>query len=232
MDEGTPQGSPCRRLSGYVIYIANTLNKAQNQIGKIEWAPTRRSSRFTKAPSRPKSFQVGLFSYADDVKPLVISEGTTAMERKWLCKQVDKILEEAATQEHLNWGPGKESSVTFSDQGPLESTITLGILINSRFNFQPHVNARTEKAQRLLAVMVRLAKTNGGLPPGALRSLLTGALRPTFTWGRTMEPGGHGDELVRDATPGIPITQEDNRGVPRGKPPEAGMDRFSGAPPI
>lgn len=65
----------------------------------------------------------------------------------------------------------------------VQSTTTLFILINARLNFQPHVEARTDKAERLLATMLRLGKTNGGLALSSLRAKLTSAIKPILTWG-------------------------------------------------
>jgi len=71
--------------------------------------------------------------------------------------------------------------ITFSHEGPLENITTLRILVNSRLDFQAHINTQTGKAEDLLAVMLRLGKTNGGLPPGSLRAIFMGAIRPVFT---------------------------------------------------
>jgi len=86
-------------------------------------------------------------------------------------------------RDHLEWNKEKDSSVTFSLHGPIESTTTLGIRINSRLNFQPHLDYRLEKAQKLWGVMKRLGNSRGGMAPAAMRALLTGAIRPIFTYG-------------------------------------------------
>jgi len=75
LDDGTPQGSPLSPVI-WLIYLANTLKTAKHQITEFSRAPTRRSARLTSAA--PKiTFQVDLFSHADDINPLVISEHTT-----------------------------------------------------------------------------------------------------------------------------------------------------------
>jgi hypothetical protein len=91
----------------------------------------------------------------------------------------------------LRWDPSKFSSVTLGD-GPLERSSTLGIMVNSRLSFQEHINDQMEKAAKLAKVMYRLGNINGGMYPSSLRALITGALRPIFTWGSEVWNGrGH-----------------------------------------
>lgn len=64
----------------------------------------------------------------------------------------------------MRWGLQKERAVrfgeTFNDQ-----TVSLGITINSKLNFQPQINKRTEKVRSLWNVMKRLGNSNGGSAP-------------------------------------------------------------------
>jgi len=159
-------------LAIWLIYLADILRKAQKLLTEIDaqGTPTRRSKRLDSALTPTKELQVDLFSYADDVNPLVISSSTTEKEHSRLCQQVDWILEGKASQDHLEWDPSKDRTITFSSQARMESTVTLGILIHPRLSCQPHIDPRTSKAEQLLGVMLRLGKSNGGLSPGAYRS--------------------------------------------------------------
>lgn len=55
--------------------------------------------------------------------------------------------------------------------------------MKSRKDLQQHVNERTAKTESLLNNMLPLGETNGGLPLGAFRALLMGAIRLISTWG-------------------------------------------------
>lgn len=46
------------------------------------------------------------------------------------------IKEAEARKHQFEWDPSKYGSGTFSDKGRMESSTTLGILVNSRLNFQ------------------------------------------------------------------------------------------------
>jgi len=67
--------------------------------------------------------------------------------------------------------------------GPLESTTTLGICINSHLSFQHNVNTEAAKAKKPLGALQRLGNSNSGMSPASLRALYTGAIRPIFLWG-------------------------------------------------
>jgi len=84
----------------WLIYIGRTLKEADTQISHIE-IPTRRSSASLQMNPLPATLQVDLFSYSDDVNPLVVSTRTTKKEHRQLCHQVNQVLEAAANQHHL-----------------------------------------------------------------------------------------------------------------------------------
>jgi len=182
MNEGTPQRSPLSPVL-WLLFLARTLQRADTAIKDIRLTPTRKSQRLLAPNIRaPPPIQVDLFSYADDVNPVVTTRWTSGKDHARVCAEVDTRLEEAAQADNLSWDPQKDSCITFGE-GSLQSTSTLGITINSRLSFQDHVNTRTAKAERILRVMKRLGNSNGGLSPSAMRSLYTGMVRPIFTWG-------------------------------------------------
>lgn len=78
MDEGTPQGSPLSPVI-WLIYIAGTLSKAtyaiNQQLTSTRTRPATRQQQ-THTPNIPATPIVKIFSYVDDINPLVISNGS------------------------------------------------------------------------------------------------------------------------------------------------------------
>jgi len=81
MDEGSPEGSPLSPVL-WLIYIAETLRNAQGRMNILSLQPAPSTNGGERRVTRPKphsrgvSWQVDLFSYADDVNPLVkLSKG-------------------------------------------------------------------------------------------------------------------------------------------------------------
>lgn len=145
-------------------------------------------------PSRPSfeiRIQVSLVGHVDDVNSLSDTDTTCATEQSRVVVQMYKLLEEAAHKEHLRWDPDKESWVSFAPSRAIESTKARCILINSRVDFQPHVDQRTQKGKSLLGAMTRLGNSNGGLSPSAVRDVYTGPIRPISTWGEELWNGNH-----------------------------------------
>jgi len=181
MEEGTCQGSPLSPTL-WLTYIAGVLTHADAAINRLllHTSPPRYSLR--QPAYHGPLISVDLHSYADDVNPLIVTQHTTRRQHQGIVDQVDQILESSAAHFFLTWDSSKDARVNFGP-GHRDHTTTLGILIQSDFSFQAHINARIQKATRLAQVMMRLGNANGGLSPAAARSLLTGAIRPIFTWG-------------------------------------------------
>jgi len=136
----------------------------------------------TRLATPPRQITTELISDADDLNPPIITSSTAAKGRTEIVV-ADGIWEQVAAEDHLRWDASKERSVTFSPHRPILSAVTLGNSINSRLNFQPHIDSRARKAVQFSGAMARLGNSNGGMSPEALRALYTGSIRPIFTWG-------------------------------------------------
>jgi len=168
------------------------------QCKNIKPNPRRTSARLAQTTTRrAHSASVLLISYADDLNTLVVSCGTSHKEHEEIIKRVDAILDQEAATDHLQWDPTKDSRIDFHGRNR-QSTVTLGILLNNRLDFQPHLDSRTSKAKRLLNVMTRLGNSNGGMSPRALRSLYTGCIRSIFAWGAELWNGPHTKVQTQD----------------------------------
>jgi len=64
--------------------------------------------------------------------------------------------------DRIGLGTRQDVSRRLVPRPTIEST-TLGILINSRLKFQPHIDMRTKKVETLGTVMMRFGNSRGGL---------------------------------------------------------------------
>ncbi|KAF8416605.1 hypothetical protein EV426DRAFT_685764 [Tirmania nivea] len=184
----------------------------------------------TITPHAPTFATVYIFSYVDDINPLIISDLSTMGHNKAL-KLVNAILNDKAEEDELTWGADKESRVDFHSHRASSCT-TLGIRVKSNLSWDEHIKIRTEKAANLLRVLVQLGNSNGGMSPLAMRSLYTGAIGTIFSWGRargkarkepisTRDDGFHLRRRAGGARSGSPAevetppttTSEDNKSV-------------------
>jgi len=198
MNEGTPQGSLLSPVL-WLLFIAHTLKKGDVNIKGLSLQPTRRVGVTTRGGTsglpRPASTscEVKLFSYADDVNALVITQNTTTKEHMKVVREADRSLEDTAKEDKLAWDLQKNLHVHFF-MGPKPSSTTLGITIGSDLSFQKHIDARTKKAEHIWGVLRRLGNSNRGMSPLALRALYNGMIRQIFTCGAELclhQPGNY-----------------------------------------
>ena len=187
MDQGTPQGSSLS-LVCFLAYIARTLKAGDWSLAlrKDHSPPTRTLPRPT--PMRElmrqseKSHEVHLFSYVDDVNPLVIYRNLSKREHDQLVGEVDNTLKKESEREGLRWDKSKESRTNFRSTSKTAAT-TLWLLIDSDLRFKLNKKERARKASPCLAVLSCISNSNSRISPKAGRSLYTGCIRPILTHG-------------------------------------------------
>ena len=166
------------------MYFSQCLKEADKQIGEISWPLPR------QATGRTRTKEILLFSYADDLNPLVVTKGTMK-EHQHTVQRVIQVLDGAAQEQQLRWDPAKDTDITFgsSKTPPITS---LGIKITHNLDFAPHIADRCNKAKAALSILTRLSKRiGGGLNPKSLRSIYTGRIRPIGTWGAQLWNGNN-----------------------------------------
>jgi len=85
MTDSTPQASPLLPVL-WLIYIGETLRRAERKCNNIALAPRRASERLAITPA-PQSIMILLRSYAGDVNPVAISRGTSIREHREAVKE-------------------------------------------------------------------------------------------------------------------------------------------------
>ena len=109
MQQGAPQGSPLSPVL-WLIQIAKVLHAADHTIKSHQ-----HRHRWDLWHSTPLKFitRGHLFSYVDDVNPLIITRGTRAQHNLAL-EVANQALEEAAAAEGLRWDAAKETTLHFN----------------------------------------------------------------------------------------------------------------------
>ncbi|KAF8420194.1 hypothetical protein EV426DRAFT_701748 [Tirmania nivea] len=86
-----------------------------------------------------------IFSYVDDVNPLVITAGLSKRQHNEVIKQVDRLLEDTAVKYQLKWDAQKETRLDFGEAGKHGKPIkTLGIIVDRQLHFTPHIKAHSQ----------------------------------------------------------------------------------------
>ncbi|KAF8417960.1 hypothetical protein EV426DRAFT_710168 [Tirmania nivea] len=135
-----------------------TPKKAEKVDGclPIKLPSARTSYRLEQEHIRRAS--IAIFSYADDVNPLIVTEGPSK-------RQHDEVVMGRSSKTPAQGDKKNEARLDFRAKGGNynKSIKTLGITIDTHLKFSQHINTRTKKAASLLSVMERLSNSNGGI---------------------------------------------------------------------
>lgn len=113
-------------------------------------------------------------TYAGEVNPLIVTRHGSAKDHRAI---VHRVNDEEADRDKRQWDPEK-SLVKFAVRG---EAVTLGMHVNWKLGFQPHIKPGTEQVERLWKIMCRLSNSRSGISPRATRARYTGAIRRIFT---------------------------------------------------
>ena len=131
------------------------------------------------------TLKVYLFSYVDDVNPLVTSWNTSTREHHRLVQEVDKVLELEAAESRLQWDREKKQRMDFaSKQNKYRKPIKqLGIWWDSRLKFRRAVQKQSEKAKAAASALLGLCNRKEGVNPRKIRRLYLQLVRPVLSYG-------------------------------------------------
>lgn len=142
MNQGAPQGS-LLSLALWLLQIEHVFRNADQAIR----TPDRLHDHYLRHPMmRPKT-EYDLMSYVNDIKLLVITDGTSKAYRHAISR-IHRGLHTAAESENLQFDTQKEAELHFNDHHDATITI-LRIHIDNRLCFRHHIEARLEKATKV-----------------------------------------------------------------------------------
>jgi len=113
-----PSRQPLSRVI-WLIYIARTLPTADERVCKelpatpVSTPGTRNGNSGQTPSTQTMEITVDLFSYADDVNPLIITDNTSAKCHKMITQKVGRFLNEVGAEHQINGTPAKIAVLLF-----------------------------------------------------------------------------------------------------------------------
>ena len=140
----------------------------------------RPDTRANRHPSPTLSLY--LFSYADDVNPVLTTDHMTTSQHQDSIKSLQGIREDEAHKDHLTWDRSKDQLLTFGRNNK-DTHGSLGITISGNLDWSHHIRAQVNKAKAALASMLRVGNSSRSIPPSFMRSWYTSKIRQIMLWG-------------------------------------------------
>jgi len=166
MNRGAQQGSPLAPVL-WCISIAVTLRRADSRIATLpRIGPLGRQLLQPLLP--PPETLVLLFSYMDDVNPLIVSKHSTTQQHNHMVQGVNQILNEEAERSHLTWDPSKETRLDYKRTTRIKSLVrlqskdpvrNLGVIFDTGLGLQRHINKRQELGQQAMGALRSLCNS-------------------------------------------------------------------------
>jgi len=183
----TPQGSPLSPVL-WCISMAAPLARADRRIAHLpRLGPLGRRPHLPPLP--PPESLVLLFSYVDDVNPLIVSKNTTTKQHNQMVRKVNQILNEEAERSHLTW---KESRLDYKRTTRIRSLVrlqsrdpvrNLGVTLDTNLRMQQHIRGRLNLGRQAAGALRSLCNSQGGVPPNTMRKFYCNMIRPILTYG-------------------------------------------------
>ena len=143
------------------------------------------------------SSQTKVIAFADDL--MVLTRGISAIEAENYANQDLKKIERWATDNKMEFNDKKSQVLFISRKRNDEKSVSiylnykkldqtnelkyLGIYLDSKFNFNAHIDYTTDKLIKLINMLARTAKLQWGLGHKALKTIYEGAVIPILTYG-------------------------------------------------
>jgi hypothetical protein len=143
------------------------------------------------------SSQTKVIAFADDL--IVLTRGTSTIEAENYANQDLKKIERWATDNKMEFNDKKSRVLFISRKRNDEKNVSiylnykkldqtnelkyLGIYLDSKFNFNAHIDYTTDKLIKLINTLARTAKLQWGLGHKALKIIYEGAIVPVLTYG-------------------------------------------------
>ena len=199
MNQGTPQGSHLSPIL-WCAFFSRTLRAVDRAVSISNWGVHLRGLRRSLRNHPPTltpvpKVQVCIFSYVDDVNPLVISQGLIQREHDKVMTKVEEIMEAEAATELLKCDGAKDPKVNFGRR-PLTKCTTLRLRIQSDLTWEEHIHLRAHKARAILVILCSISNHHSGISPKDGRALYTGCIRLILTYSSEVWHQGRNENMI------------------------------------
>ena len=150
----------------FLIYLAPTIYKMEEKIRKAM-----------------PGLQIEVSSYVDDIALSIIdTDRSTDMAR--MVARGGEIIREVAEADGIPLERDKEEMIVFGRKGKkIERVKWLWIILDSRLQFQDHLESRVKSARQMLGNLRGLGNSSWWLTPLSWRQAYTGMIKTIALWG-------------------------------------------------
>jgi ribonuclease HI len=179
---GIPQGSPTSPIL-FLLYLRPLFDTLNHQLPSV-WTPSYIDdvALVVHGPSRPHNARLleaaakAAFTWAANNAVLFDDSKTELMH---FHRQRNTTI----TNEELVTLPNNTIVRPGTQGGPSDVIRWIGVWFDRQLTFKHHVNLKTASGLRTLGALQRLANTEAGLSPAAVRQLYISCVVPIYTFG-------------------------------------------------